>query len=494
MDLLTTFQITPTLLPFITGTGKVSLPASKLHLLIPASHPEVNLCKVLLSAAILGYPSPVIVNWNRSFHDPKLVDGGAHLAKIFGVNEYLSGLNSSYDEDLVLMVDGYDVWLQLQPQVLISRYLDMNRRADRRIRDELGNAAETYGVRQEIVFGCQKRCWPWKANDPPCYAVPESMLPEDIYGRRTDKLNSDRTDPYIYYRPRFLNSGVGLGTVRAMRKLFRQAFELSKHERNFGSDQYIFSHIFGDQEVWREVARRDGLRNDSLATTSHNDKRAHDRFDPKHLAKVRAKAAGQRDGTFEFGIGVDYGSEIVLNTVFAEDDTDWLVFSNHSQLEEVQRHRNIQDEHQRSNELSADIATAPLPFSSLTEDDELRSTEWEDVSLFTDVWTGITPAVIHNNAHRDGLKSLRETSWPRIWFHTHARALLRAYIDAPVAAVAVSEDDDGSTQREWWPTETKKGGARNGLSGLGSDGDGWIPFDDMCKEHQAELFRGRKEK
>nr|POF02611.1 hypothetical protein CFP56_58243 [Quercus suber] len=472
-----TYPSSPALLPFQVGESQVTLPSANLHLLIPASHPDVNLCKVLVSAAILGYPSPVIINWNTSFHTHGQVDGGSHLAKISGVYEYLSHLNSTHDEDIVLLVDGYDIWMQLRPQVLIDRYFDINRRADQRIHNELGETADIHDIRQEVIFGCQKRCWPWTARNPPCYAVPKSDLPEDIFGPRTDTLVNSKENPYIKYRPRYLNSGVGMGSVRAMRKLFHQAFKQAKYERNFGSDQYILSHIFGDQELWREALRRDAR---NVSSHYHGE---HDHFNAKHIASVRKKAASRPDKNFEFGLGVDYGSEIALNTVFAEDDTDWLVFNNNHQLQSVQKARKIPGERQRANELAPDIAAGLPPFAALpaaaAPDDEPA---WQDVALFTDVWTGITPAVIHHNAHRDGLKSLRETWWPLIWFQTRARALLDAYGTAPATPMAISGYDE-ATRREWWPYETRKGGARDGL------GDAWIGFDETCQEYQGELFR-----
>nr|POF15432.1 hypothetical protein CFP56_71928 [Quercus suber] len=482
LGLLTFFMYSysdaPALLPFIGGESKVTLPIANLHLLVPASHSDVNLCKVLLSAAILGYPSPVIINWNTTFEIEGQVEGGAHLAKISGVYEYLKHLNSTHDEDLVVLVDGYDIWMQLRPQVLIDRYFDMNRRADQRIQNELGGAAEAHGIRQEVIFGCQKRCWPWHADDPACYAVPNSTLPEDIFGPNTDTMATDAPSPYVQYRPRFLNSGVGMGSVRAMRKLFHQAFDQAKYERNFGSDQYILSHIFGDQELWREALRRD------FHNVSSNYHGEHDHFNAKHIADVRKKAAGRRDKNFEFGLGVDYGSEIALNTVFAEDDTDWLVFNDQHQLQEAQKTHKIPNEQQRANELASDISTGLAPFAALPNDDS-SSIPWHDVALFTDVYTGISPAVIHHNAHRDNLKSLRETWWPLVWFQTRARALLHAYAAAPLAPVALSGYDEAS-RREWWAYDHRKGGAIDGLSA------DWITFDDTCREFQPELFRDDK--
>lgn len=218
-------------------------PPGNFHVLIPASHEDVNLCKTLLSAAILGYPTPVVINWEKAFDDSNFVEGGSHLGKITGVLDYLESLPKKSDDDAVLMIDGYDIWLQLRPQTLLDRYFDINRRADERIRSELGpKVTEKHEIRQEIVFGCQKRCWPWTFDDPPCYAVPNSTLPTDIFGSRTDTPSDNEENPYINNRPRFLVSGTAVGTVRAFRRLFRQAKVQLEYESNFGSDQVGASH------------------------------------------------------------------------------------------------------------------------------------------------------------------------------------------------------------------------------------------------------------
>lgn len=464
---------------------------ANLHVIVPANKADPNLCKVLVSAGVLGYPSPVVINWDRTFDDPKLVSGGGHLYKISGVYEFLDHFDESHQEDLVLMMDGYDVWMQLRPQTLVDRFFAINRRADARIKRDLGAVADTYNIHQEIVFGCQKRCWPWSEKDPPCYAVPQSSLVQDIYGPDTDTDVGNEVNPYIKNRQRFLNSGVAMGTVRAMRKLFNQTLEQIKVEANFGSDQYIFSHVFGDQEVYREMLRRDALSPSERMRAKVSGWGSRSHFNPDHIEEVRAKAAKHYDGTFEFSVGVDYGSEIGLNTVFAEDDTVWAEFNNATQLKEAQEFRGIDAQHQRMNTIQQDIADSVPPFWTYSNEKKLpRWKKWTDVPLFTDVYTGITPAIIHHNAHRDNMKKLRETWWPLVWYEKYVRTLYDAYIFSPVTPVAVSGYDESSV-REWWPEEIWKGGARDGSSPVGQP-EGWLRFDDLCRPHHEEVFRDGK--
>ena len=49
-------------------SGKSSLQRAnetKLHMLIPANNPDVNLCKTLLTSNAMGYPDPVILAWQE---------------------------------------------------------------------------------------------------------------------------------------------------------------------------------------------------------------------------------------------------------------------------------------------------------------------------------------------------------------------------------------------------------------------------------------------
>lgn len=63
----------------------------------------------MLSAGILGYPDPVLINWEERFEDPALVDGGSHIGKITGMQRHLWSFPPERDDDLIIMVDGYDI-------------------------------------------------------------------------------------------------------------------------------------------------------------------------------------------------------------------------------------------------------------------------------------------------------------------------------------------------------------------------------------------------
>lgn len=93
-------------------TAHPERPKGRLHLLIPATSSNSDLCKLLLSAQILNYPTPILINYGAQEDMDEYVQ---HLAKVEGILKYLEHVETSseYAEDLVLIVDGYDVWFQV---------------------------------------------------------------------------------------------------------------------------------------------------------------------------------------------------------------------------------------------------------------------------------------------------------------------------------------------------------------------------------------------
>ena len=100
---------------------------TRLHVLIPANNPDVNLCKTLLTSNALGYPDPVILAWQEKYDTGEfsmlqsilqamaklsdtatdyLLGGGSHLAKISAVLDWLEKSDAA-DNDLVVMIDAY---------------------------------------------------------------------------------------------------------------------------------------------------------------------------------------------------------------------------------------------------------------------------------------------------------------------------------------------------------------------------------------------------
>ncbi|KAG7141181.1 hypothetical protein HYQ45_002164 [Verticillium longisporum] len=337
----------------------------RLRIIVPADEPGANLCKMLLSTVANGYPAPLIINWGRDFHKQGGWFGGSHLGKIDGTLDALEALASDEEappaerlrpDDLVLIVDAYDVWFQLPPRVLIERFLAQNAAADAR-----------------ILAG-------WSADAPDAIAAPTqrviSTARTDLYGPETDKGDPDRDGHALHRtRPRYINSGAVLGraddVLRTLRRAYAKVREGQDAGNNLFSDQGILGEILGQQEVWRTMQReRQAL---ALAGEPFNETAY-----PPDVAAVGGGAE-----TWEYGLGLDYLQELFVPTVFEEDDA-------------------------RIAGLPSDVDSLAPPLVhagvELEEQHKDEAAHWDAVPLYTDYYTGRMPVGVHHNAHRDGMK------------------------------------------------------------------------------------------
>ena len=204
---------------------------------------------MLLSITALGYPSPIFISWGDEEKADPYTQG---LATVGGILKYLRKLPEGREDDLVLIVDGYDAWFQLRPDVIISRYYDIiktqtERLVDRFDRLEGSRVLQEHGVKQSIIFGADKTCWPENPRRPACWAVPQSPLPRWAFGPETDSGKFRE-----HNRPRWLNSGTVIGPVGDLIKLFEATVDRIKNAQSgVFSDQFHISNLFGRQELAR---------------------------------------------------------------------------------------------------------------------------------------------------------------------------------------------------------------------------------------------------
>lgn len=444
----------------------------------------------------------------------------------------LKTLPPGSDDDLVVLVDGYDIWFQLKPDVLVKRYLSITQHHDQRLADQFGSKAarDAAGVRQKVLFSAQKRCWPKEATHPACYAVPPSTLPPDVYGVGTDTNVDDEKNPYVKYRQRYLNSGAAIGPAAALSAIFERALEKAEKDKNIGSDQGIFAEIFGEQEYYRHVAAEESGAYVKKAKGWWDVKmgkgdRLKSVIDETSPPKDKILLPRPADRNYEFGLGLDYDMSIAQATVFSEYDTEWLVRDERDEIVQKYRHHSITEPYPALSPLPADMLASPPPFSPFTADPLVgrdpvaappRSMSWAGARLFTNLYTGNTPVAVHHNAHRDGLKGRIERHWDRPWFQGRLRQLLDAHAWEPVRPVArvaldgqgrVVEQDKAKSEGE----DTKEKVSRWSLPGKGRgkvqvheywgpdlkrDGaesdKGPLAYQDICAGTEAEVMRDDK--
>ncbi len=470
------------------------------HLLIPASQSNANLCKTLLSSFVLSYPPPTLINYGKVFEGDSW-DNGTHIGKIRGTYDYLNTARHVKDDDLVLVVDGYDVWFQLPPEVMIKRYHKMLNEADKRLRRRYGMAlAETPGTdgnqepiqkyTQKVFFAADKVCWPNPADDPACAAVPYSTLPQDTYGSDTDK------DPEAFgNRPRFLNSGTLIGRVADVRKVYERAVHKVEEDRGSIGDQFVFAEIFGEQEYQRETLRQTsqgagGRWLDWIANALGNSDSP---LSANRTINNMTVIPGQ---SYEFGIGLDYESELFQTMTHSDGDVEFISYNDSSVMSHIQqKHPPVRS---KPFWLPIDIQRASPPFTysspgnhsedlidgillpySKKLDTISEEPTWSEVPLATNIFASSIPTLLHFNGDKSPLLSW----WSQMWFSSNSRALLRRFIRSTQSKEAAYAAATGG--QTWWDT-------RGGRGGVWTDKATWMEWGQVCKKMEDEVFADGK--
>lgn len=453
----------------------------KLHLLLPATRSDVNLCKTLLTLTILGYPNPHIVGWGAQDAIKDMRGGGSHIAKITAMLKYINDTERrkqpGFDGELVFMIDSYDVWFQLPVEVLFARYEAIIAEENVRVAHRMGRAYDREGIRSQVIFGAGKRCSPNQIHTVACYPVPNSPLPMDLHNGNTDTLIGRNI--FSSFRTRYLNSGYIIGPIGAVRSLLEKAKEKldecaqrtgvwfdngsgGSDKCYHGSDQSIFAEMYGEQEIQREVMRRHHrtFLDDWLDIIVAD--RAGSRPAPSHILNIPVEdylnpafTHQPYDTSYvpgkplEFGIGLDYWSLLGHQTSNAEFDSRYI---RHDQPIGPQvGHQGMFD----------CPARAPMPEDLPREAPMLHlirnaPNRWETMPLYTEICVGTVPVMIHHNSIN---KFWREEQWNKTWWHGRSRRLLqeRQRADAPQLKEGIPTDK--GTRLRWnelCPREVEK--------------------------------------
>ncbi|KAK7207827.1 hypothetical protein BZA70DRAFT_26920 [Myxozyma melibiosi] len=198
------------------------------HMLTPSTTINQLVCKSLFSSALNNYPHPILINFEHKVRD----EFEAHFLKLTSIHEYLDS-DDVEEDDLVLIFDAFDVWYQLDFQILINRYYEMQAK-------EEANKGADYA--ESAVFGADKGCWPNAPTSDACTKVPQSTLADDVYGPGTDKSAMGFRN-----RPRWLNSGTIMGPVPVVREVFNRAVKATHNA--FNSDQFVLAEIWAQFDL-----------------------------------------------------------------------------------------------------------------------------------------------------------------------------------------------------------------------------------------------------
>ncbi|KAI5370447.1 Putative arylsulfotransferase [Septoria linicola] len=426
-----------------------------LHLLIVAGEANVNFCRTILTAHVLGYPTPTLLLWKHTTRDP-MIASGSQLTGITAAAQYFRSLPEDQADHLGLVLDGYDVWFQLPPQVLLERYKSTIHDANQALARRLGPAATTFNLSQDIIFGASKRCTPNEPYTVACYAVPESPLPRDLYGNNTDTVIGYST--WSSLRQQYLESGTAIGSIDSLRLAYGQASEklvaLKDHTESQGTDhshgQAVWNAIFGEQEFQREVLRRKHTALDDdhheWQTSMMEGTVVDDPINPSFTHETMEPGSGRE---YEYGIGLDYWSQLTQQTSNADSDAKFLYFNGTGVFEQLDKSSAFACPARVKGRLPDDIMRMDLHKTRIP----IKEVSWSDMPLYTNLCLDSIPVIIHHN----GAQGARKPKWEQLWMNRlPGRALKDEILRDPSRTFAVA-DAQSLTWRELCPVELDAG-------------------------------------
>jgi hypothetical protein len=425
---------------------KVPTRDSQLHVIIPATHTDTSLCKTILSSAVLNYSTPTILEWDQESNNAPFQPDGRYVADadITAISNHLRGIETPFDEDLILVIDGSDTWFQLRPEHLIQRYYDINLALNQRLYRQMGKAMNVERIYQSILFGTQPDCSPSERNEQACYAVPEVSIRHKM-GRGES-------------RPLFLSTSFIMGPVGRMRDLFSAAEERAIQTKYQGTARELFEIMLHEQEHWRGIKEQARLslkwwRMSSvlsrLGLWLHSQK----------LHPTYQNSILDNHTQHEFGIGLDLTGQLGQSRL---EEFAWIIANETHQIAHASPNH--------THDLLIDIMYSksrvpkPLRYSSPPFADPVshpsfpRYNSWSDVPLFTNVHSGTIPVMVQQV---DG------EFWNQLWWHKHAMEFLQIHMDKERGPVAIAEG------RRWWSANGPRGGVE--VTGMG-----FVGWEDMC--------------
>ncbi|KIM99343.1 hypothetical protein OIDMADRAFT_181660 [Oidiodendron maius Zn] len=474
-------QSPETVATLINPVGKSR--SSQLHLLIPATKPNRQLCRAVVSSLLLGYPVPVINGWNLTDEFDAAV---SHLAKVRNIMRYLDGLPPSADDDLVLIIDGYDAFMHLPADIMIKRYFEITNAANAKLEERFGKGS-TKPVpggdqpRQTILFGGDKVCWPVDWRRPACWIVPnDTGIPEGTFGNVDGDL--------VHNQPRWLNSGTIIGPVGDMRLMFAATMERIRidYDPNYDhseSDQMYMSDIWGDQEYARAV-RELKLKQKETDSEPIPVGGPPDRF-------LSVLSPRQRT---EYHIAIEYESALFQTRSGYDDFLDFPVFDGPGYTTLVERDTSGQPGFvPYTIKIPADVvASLTRLFKSIAGIHNLPSTPAKLIAQLK-IGANLATKQIYAVFHCTGGKLYLDKLWPTMWYYPYAESLLRVAIRDGVRGKPVSERIDGRvwTAAHTYPASTKDDMGFKAAGAWADLAGDWLDWGVLCGPDEAAIFEGR---
>ncbi|KOS19440.1 hypothetical protein ESCO_000216 [Escovopsis weberi] len=470
---------------------KFSVRTSRLHYLVPASQTSLVFCYHLASAAANQFPAPILIGWQGA---GELDAAKTHLAKLRALQRYLNdtlipaGNAKSNEDDLVILADGYDVVVQLPPDIWLERYFEIATRADARLAERFGlsvNDLHARGLRETIFWGSDKFCWPWSDRAARCWAAPP--FPD----LDSDPAAARGKPPKLKGYGRWLNSGTVIGPLGDMKRYIDATMDeiSATHDPAFQyseSDQFYLANVWGLQEFSRSLMLNGGGTGDDAA-------------DAAAAAAVSGGPANRvlpskrhPDQQTELHVSLDYESALFMTRAGNEAVLANLRFN--------------------ASDLSAALPVKAAPGAAAAPRMRMPANVEAALTRLYDAVPGAHPAgataaewirdvvmgvnfvtrQIYGMWHCTGAKDRIAPDYEAMWFRPFVAPLMRANVRASQAAAGLLSEKLFDGRRWEARTAFPQGADGDELGGAWADvrGGGFLPWRVLCGAHQEMLFKG----
>ncbi|RDA82864.1 hypothetical protein CP532_4227 [Ophiocordyceps camponoti-leonardi (nom. inval.)] len=461
---------------------------SRLHYLVPASQPNLQLCYNLVSSIVNRYPVPMLLGWNGV---GELDAAQTHLAKLRAMKRYLHSLPAQDDDDLAVIVDGYDIIHQLPAEIIVERYFEVANRADAQLASRLNISvadARNRNLRQTLFWGPDKICFPFDPRAPRCWAAPPSPLGANAFGPKTGNGEFEFNDP------RWLNSGTVIGPVHDLRRLIDETMDeisatYDPHYDLRESDQYYVSNVWARQEYWRSKRAVAGAGGgDGDVSGGPQDRVVPEKRSEKHETELH--------------VAIDYESHIFQTKAGYEPFLRRLAFSEGDGNQTTVK----DDVLQLGDQFKPYPIVMPVGVRrALTRlyddlDADRRGASSSAAEWIRAISLGVNLVTKHIYAvwHCTGLKDSFDEEYRLQWWYPYTMSLLKAAVKSSQAGELISADAiDG---RRWAPKKkfpsslpSKTGEVVYGGAWSDADGGRFVAWSELCAAHEEVLFRGERE-
>lgn len=427
---------------------------SRFHVVLP-THEDAQICRTLLSASILGYPSPILIPL------PRLAPN-EWLDRLI---EFISNASDLKDDDLIMVADGSKTWFQLPADLFVARALALVDKSNQQL----------FSSKNNVIIGASAFCEGSSPSNSTCRSPLSPMA------TLSKKIDAAFTNPASFSAlARIISPSMIVSRVGALKIFLHESDRLLRSATGESPDlASIFASIIVEQTAVRRNATLGRTTTDKVRDWITYKLGDHPSRFRVHHTNNATNSTSDDTLPLDLAVSLDVGS--TLGAPMLNDD-DQLVSVHYNNRTQLQKTRMEYDT--LALRLPQDLAASYHPLGDLLGYQQiphangsasLQNVTWLQLPLMSDLRVPSVPASVEISPQRPNYNLL----WENMWFHPFARDLLRYRIkvpelDAPAALAAIAE-------LSHWNT-------RGGLGGAWTEGGAWLSWDDLCTGREDDVF------